>query len=219
MMKKTQWLDARRTIRHRWVSYLSIIVIAMLAVIAYLGIAYAARSLKDSASACFKAQNYADIDLISTRLLSEGDVDAVRKTDGVAAAEGVLRIPSRVSSSLDYQDVLLQAGNQLLGLVGQGQEVRIRQVDLGDFAGKLADQEVEDHHNGDGQKGDYHAVGAGAERPGAELFLQGGFLLRSFAGLAVHQLHLRFSMACTAKNRNSAATLMSKIIAEISNVR
>ena len=110
MMKKTQWLDARRTIRHRWVSYLSIIVIAMLAVIAYLGIAYAARSLKDSASACFKAQNYADIDLVSTQLLSEDDVDAVREADGVAAAEGVLRIPSRVSSSLDYQDVLLQAG-------------------------------------------------------------------------------------------------------------
>ena len=109
-MKKTQWLDARRTIQRRWVSYLSIVVIAMLAVVAYLGVSYSAQSLKDSASACLEAQNAADIDLVSTSLLSEEDAESIRNTDGVAGAEGILSIPSRVSNDAGYQDVLLQTG-------------------------------------------------------------------------------------------------------------
>lgn len=110
MMKKTQWLDARRTIQRRWVSYLSIIVIAMLAVVAYLGVSFSAQSMKDSASACYEAQNFADIDLISTKLLSEEDIDSIRRTDGVAGAEGILSIRTQVSSDAGYQDVLLQTG-------------------------------------------------------------------------------------------------------------
>ena len=82
----------------------------MLAVVAYLGVSYSAQSLKDSASACLEAQNAADIDLVSTSLLSAEDVDSIRKTDGVAGAEGILSIPSRVSNDAGYQDVLLQTG-------------------------------------------------------------------------------------------------------------
>lgn len=110
MMKKTQWLDAHRTIRRRWVSWLSIIVIAMLAAIAFLGVCYSAQSMRDSASACYNAQDFMDIELIGTGLISAEDVEAVRNTEGVAAAEGVLSVPSRVSNGQDCQDVVLRTG-------------------------------------------------------------------------------------------------------------
>ena len=110
MMKKTQWLDARRTIRRRWVSWLSIIVIAMLAAIAFLGICYSVQSMRDSASACYKGQDFTDIELIGRGLLSAQDVEAVRGAEGVAAAEGVLSVPSRVSSGDECHDVVLRTG-------------------------------------------------------------------------------------------------------------
>ena len=116
MMKKTQWLDARRTIRRKWVSWLSIIVIAMLATIAFLGVSYSARSTLDSACACYNAQNFMDIELVSPELISGDDVETILGAEGVADAEGVMAIPSRVSSEQDYQDIILRTGSERISL-------------------------------------------------------------------------------------------------------
>ena len=49
-IKKTQRLDARRNIRKELVAFLSIVIIGMLAVVAYLSIAYSANTLKKDAN-------------------------------------------------------------------------------------------------------------------------------------------------------------------------
>ena len=49
-MKKTQLTDAKRNIRRQIISYISIVVIALVAVSAYLGIAYPAVALRRGAS-------------------------------------------------------------------------------------------------------------------------------------------------------------------------
>ncbi len=57
-MKATQVLDARRNVKKQIVSYISIMVIAMVAVSAYLGIAYPAaalRNMRDSASGTLRS--------------------------------------------------------------------------------------------------------------------------------------------------------------------
>ena len=41
-MKKTQFLDARRNIRKEFVAFISIVMIGLLAALAYLGIVYSA---------------------------------------------------------------------------------------------------------------------------------------------------------------------------------
>ena len=45
-MKHTQLLDALRNIKKQWVSFLSIVLIVMLGVMVYLGINFAANSMK-----------------------------------------------------------------------------------------------------------------------------------------------------------------------------
>ena len=48
-MKKTQFLDARRNIRKEFVAFISIVMIGLLAALAYLGIVYSAATLKKDA--------------------------------------------------------------------------------------------------------------------------------------------------------------------------
>ena len=97
-------------------SWLSIIVIAMLAAIAFLGVCYSAQSMRDSASACYNAQNFTDIELVSAGMISGEDVEAVRNAEGVASAEGVLSVSSRVSNEEDAQDVVLQTCPEQISL-------------------------------------------------------------------------------------------------------
>ncbi len=99
-------------IRSRWVSWLSIIVIAMLATAAFLGIIFSEQSMKDSASAYYNAQRFEDIRLISSGMFTEEDLETLRNTEGVAGAEGVLSIPTRVSSESVLLDVALQTGTE-----------------------------------------------------------------------------------------------------------
>ena len=97
-MKKIQRLDARKNIRKRRVSYLSIIVIAMLAVNAYLGISFAAEAMITGPNHFYANQSFEDLEVISTLLLSESSLDIIRKTEGVADAEGVRSVNARTGS-------------------------------------------------------------------------------------------------------------------------
>lgn len=82
-MKNTQFRDSIRNIMKQFVSYLSIVIIAFLAVMAYLGINYAAQSIAHNTSDFYNSNNFRDSEIISTLLLTEDDLDAIRSVDGV----------------------------------------------------------------------------------------------------------------------------------------
>ena len=107
-MKKTQRLEAVRTIRRSWVSWLSILIIALLAVTAYLGITFSADGLLRSADACLDAQNFRDIEIRSSGLMKAEDLEAILGTDGVSDAEGILSLPSRVRNDETCRDIYIQ---------------------------------------------------------------------------------------------------------------
>jgi len=90
-MKKTQIKDARRNIHKQRVSYLSIVVIAMLAVTAYLGIMFEAETIKNNANRFYDEANFRDLEAVSTLLVTEDDLSALRLIDGVADVEGVMQ--------------------------------------------------------------------------------------------------------------------------------
>ena len=88
-MTKTQRKDALRNIRKQIVSFVSIIVIALLGVASFLSIGYASRAMRLNATERYKEMAYRDIEVISTLMLSSEDVDAIRSVDGVMDAEPV----------------------------------------------------------------------------------------------------------------------------------
>ena len=91
-MKKTQIKDAVRNIKKQIVSYLSIIFISMLAVLTYLGINYAAAAIKMNSGEFFENRNFRDVEIFSTYLLTEDDLDAIRAVEGVSDVEGMYRV-------------------------------------------------------------------------------------------------------------------------------
>ena len=88
-MKKTQRKDAWKNIIKQKVSFLSIIVIAAMAVTAYLGLSFASRAIANNADRFYDATNFHDAEIVSTLLLSEDDLNTLRGTDGVADVEAV----------------------------------------------------------------------------------------------------------------------------------
>ncbi len=95
-MTRTQFLDARRNVRREIVAYLSIVIIGMLASLSFLGITYAAATLKKDALRFFNTNGLWDLEVASTMLLDEEDLEAIRALPGVAAAERVWQIDARL---------------------------------------------------------------------------------------------------------------------------
>lgn len=95
-MTKTELLDARRNIRKEFVAFISIVMIGLLAALAYLGIAYSAAALKQDALLFFNAQRLWDIEIASTMLMTEEDLEAIRAVPDVAEAEPVWQIDTRL---------------------------------------------------------------------------------------------------------------------------
>ena len=88
-MKKTQFKDALRNIWKQRVSFLSIVVIALLGVTTFLGIGYSSAALQKNASTAYNRSNFRDIEVISTRLLTPEDLDCMRAIEGVSDVEPV----------------------------------------------------------------------------------------------------------------------------------
>ena len=86
-MKPTQRKDALRNIGKQKVSYLSIVVIALMGVTAFLGICYAAAAMKLNGSRAYDELDFRDIEVISTHLLTAEDLDALKNTEGVLDVE------------------------------------------------------------------------------------------------------------------------------------
>ena len=86
-MKRTQRKDAWRNIRKQGVSFASIIVIALLGVAAFLSISYSAEAMKVNGSAAYDALHFRDLEVVSTLLLTEDDLECLRNTEGVSDVE------------------------------------------------------------------------------------------------------------------------------------
>lgn len=86
-MKRTQRKDALKNIRKQIVSFLSIIFIAAMAVCAYLGMGFASKSIAAQSNAFYDAVAYRDAEVISTQLLAQEDLNALRNIEGVADLE------------------------------------------------------------------------------------------------------------------------------------
>ena len=104
-MKHTQLKDALRNIGKQKVSYLSIIVIAFMGVTAFLGIDYSAGALRKSGSDVYNEVNFRDIEIVSTLLMSDEDMDAILKTEGVQGAEAVWQTGAKAAAGQVRQDV------------------------------------------------------------------------------------------------------------------
>ena len=79
-------------------SYLSIVVIAFLAVTAYVGVDLGAEALRRDGASFYKETNFRDEEIISTLLLSESDMEAIRALNCVTDAEGVYQTSGRVTN-------------------------------------------------------------------------------------------------------------------------
>ncbi|MBO7364159.1 MAG: ABC transporter permease [Lachnospiraceae bacterium] len=88
-MKKTQWTDALRNILKQKVSYLSVVLIALLGAGSFLSISYASVSMQKNCSAWYEEMNFRNIEVVSSRLLTAGDLDALRGLEGVTDVEPV----------------------------------------------------------------------------------------------------------------------------------
>ncbi len=87
-MKKTQKLEANRNIKDQLSSFISIVVIAMLAVTVYLGIAFSARAMDVNISGYYNRLNMQDLVVYSPLLMTGDDAEVIRAVDGVAEVEG-----------------------------------------------------------------------------------------------------------------------------------
>ena len=111
-MKKTQWKDTFRNIIKQKGSYLSIIIIAAIGSTVFLGPDYSARSFRANGSEHYNELKYHDIELTSTLLLDEQDIEEIRSTEGVALAEGVIQMDAKAGVGDDKKNVVLVSATQ-----------------------------------------------------------------------------------------------------------
>ena len=86
-MKKTLRKLCIRYMRRQRAACLSVFVVAMLAVMAYLGIMDTAQAMKNNIGRFWKETAVRDIEISASKLLSEEDLATIRQTEGVTAVE------------------------------------------------------------------------------------------------------------------------------------
>ena len=86
-MKKTQRKLCIRYMRRQRAACLSIFVVAMLAVMAYLGIIDTAQAMRNNITRFWNETCFRDIEISTSKLLSQEDLVAIGQTEGVAAVE------------------------------------------------------------------------------------------------------------------------------------
>ena len=86
-------------------SFVSIVVIALLAVTVYLGIAYSSRAMDENVSHYYNLLNTQDLQVFSAALLTKDDAEAVRALDGVSDVEGSFETVAWVPAEDDIVNV------------------------------------------------------------------------------------------------------------------
>ncbi|TCL57321.1 putative ABC transport system permease protein [Kineothrix alysoides] len=87
-MNRSYKKDTWRSMKKNWKRFLSILIITMLGVTMLTGIYAACQDMYYSADKFFDRQNLFDIRIVSTLGLSQEDIDALEKVEGVELAEG-----------------------------------------------------------------------------------------------------------------------------------
>ncbi|MBQ7647273.1 MAG: ABC transporter permease, partial [Clostridia bacterium] len=85
--------------------YISIVLIAFLAVTCFTGIRFGAKGLSEQASKYYDGQNFRDFEVISAVLFSDEDLKAISEIDGVADVEGMLRTTGKLKAKGNKSDV------------------------------------------------------------------------------------------------------------------
>ena len=106
-MTRTQLKDARRNIKKQLISFISIVVIAMIAVMAYLGIAYPAAAIKTYFENYYDRYRLWDLEVNSTMLMDDEDLEAIRALPGVEKAEALYQIDAALPLGDTMESVLL----------------------------------------------------------------------------------------------------------------
>ncbi len=104
-MKQTQITDTLRNIRKQFVSWLSIIIIAMLAVIAFLGIRFPDDSFMSNMNDYYREADFRDLELFSSLLFSENDLEAINGLEEVEKAIAVRSCDAFLKKGNDSQKV------------------------------------------------------------------------------------------------------------------
>ena len=68
-MTKTQFTDARRNLQKQIISWISIVVIGLLALVAYLSLVYSSEAIRQAVSSYYNTYNFYDIEITSTLLM------------------------------------------------------------------------------------------------------------------------------------------------------
>ena len=88
-MKKTQRIDTLRNIKKNILSWISILFIAGAAVMAYLGITFAAQGMRRNGNDFYTETKFRDLEIASTLMLSGEDIEAIKAVSGVRDIEGL----------------------------------------------------------------------------------------------------------------------------------
>ncbi len=104
-MKKTQWKDSIRNIRKEKISFISIAIIALLAVASYLGINFTSEAMRQNADNFYRKTHFRDLEISSTMLLGEEDLQSLPEMTEVADAEGIYMVNAKVSKQPGHENV------------------------------------------------------------------------------------------------------------------
>ncbi len=104
-MRRTQCKDILRTIKRQFVSWISIAVISVISGVGFLGVIYSSQALKNSLIQYCIETNYRDLEVVSTLLLTEEDIEAIKNVDGVNILEPVISSTAIVGKGENKKDV------------------------------------------------------------------------------------------------------------------
>ncbi|SEQ25244.1 FtsX-like permease family protein [Lachnospiraceae bacterium NE2001] len=123
-MTKTQLLDAIRNIKKNFVSYISILLISMLSAATYMGVTSASINLENGANDFYKASNFYDLEVVSSLLLSEDDIDAIRSLDQVESVVPFYFVSARTENNgvKENVSVMTSTGDMCVPTITDGEE-------------------------------------------------------------------------------------------------
>lgn len=97
-MKRTQITDAVRNVTRQKVSWIAVVVISMLSVLAYLGINFASIGLAGNGNEFYDKTSFRDAEIISTLLVTPEDIDALSSLEGIRDVEGVFQTTGKAEA-------------------------------------------------------------------------------------------------------------------------
>ena len=99
-MKITRLKDSVRNIKKKIVSWISIVIVIMMSVGCYLGCYFYRKSLSDMSENFYKKYNFKDLEIISSKGISQEEVENLKDIDGIKETEPF----NLIKCSLVYKD-------------------------------------------------------------------------------------------------------------------